>query len=56
MSGQYDQLNNTGMTVQFRGNVAAVTGEYREKIEIKGKSGGARHTFYRNLDSSKKGR
>ena len=34
---QYEQLGNTGMTVQFYGSAAVVTGNYHERIKIKGK-------------------
>jgi hypothetical protein len=32
---QYEQLGNTGMTVHLYGNVAIVTGGYRERIKSK---------------------
>lgn len=35
---QYEQLGNTSLAVHLHGDVAIVTGEYREKLKIKGKS------------------
>ena len=35
---QYEQLGNSGMTVHVYGNAAVVTGEYREKIKVRGKA------------------
>jgi len=34
---QYEQLGNTGMQVRVYGNAAVVTGDYHERIKIKGK-------------------
>jgi hypothetical protein len=34
---QYEQLGNSGMTVQLYGNAAVVTGKYHERIRINGK-------------------
>ncbi|MGA7572646.1 MAG: nuclear transport factor 2 family protein [Terriglobales bacterium] len=34
---QYEQLGNTGMVVHVYGNAAVVTGEYRERLRVKGK-------------------
>src|SRR5713226_4852787 len=34
---QYEQLGNSGMKVHVYGNAAVVTGEYREKMRVRGK-------------------
>ena len=35
---QYEQLGNSGMVVHVYGNAPVVTGEYREKIKVRGKA------------------
>jgi len=35
---QYEQLGNSGMTVHLYGNAAVVTGEYHEKVKVRGKA------------------